>query len=109
MTLLDASALSHICLIGTGLSAPGRAVGHVEPSDGDAMRRLGASWSLVRSPALTQGDHLDYELLCAAFVAGFHGTLLGWSGRADGGAVAAIEDVDRADEGELHDSPSRSG
>jgi hypothetical protein len=99
----------HICLIGVRVSAH-RIGQSVTSSCLTVMRRrLGASWSLVRSPALTQGDHLDYELLCAAFVAGFHGTLLGWSGRADGGAVAAIEDVDRADEGELHDSPSRSG
>ena len=52
----------------------------------------------------SHGDYLHDELLGAAFVAGLHGTLLGRTGGADGGAVAAVEQVDGADEREFHDS-----
>ena len=66
-----------------------------------------ATWSGRRTSAARRSSHGDYlhdELLGAAFVAGLHGTLLGWSGGADGGAVAAVEHVDGADEREFHDS-----
>src|SRR3954470_11503619 len=64
----------------------------------DANTEWSPASAARRSP---QGDDLDDESLGAAFVAGLHRTLLGWSGRADGGVVAAVEDVDGADEAEI--------